>query len=447
MEKNIFIEKLFEKATDLKIQEFEVYYMSGENTSVKIFNGEVEFFTDNTNQGVSFRGKFHGKMGYSYSESFEEEDIMFLIKEAKENALVIESTDEQIIFGEKCEYEDVKTYSEDIEKITVSDMKEFLFNMEKYTKSLDKRIKNVNNCSFSIGKGERVIKNSKGIDLRDAGNYAVIVLSISVSDGEKIKTAYDFKIGKSFSDFDYKKLGNKVVKKAISKLDVIDMPISSSECIIENLTFSSLLGNMIGNFYAELVQKGVSKLEGKLGKSVANKEITLIDDPFLEDGYSSSSFDAEGVPTKYKEIIKEGILKTYLYNLKTAKKDKVKSTGNASKGGYKGSIGTSVYNLYIKNGEISLEELFEKLGNGVFVTNFAGLHSGLNSVSGDFSLAGEGFFIKNGKLDKGLKQITIAGNFYDLLNNVKYIGNDLKFDSSGIGSPSILVEGLSIQSD
>lgn len=447
MDKNIFIEKLFKKSKELKIEEFEVYYMSGENTSVKVFNSKIDSFSDNTNQGISFRGKFNGKMGYSYSESFDEDDIMFLIDEAKENASIIENTDEQIIFGEKCVYKETETYSKDLENIKIEEIKEFLFKMESYVKSLDKRIKNINNCSFVIGKGERVIKNSKGIDLKDIGNFAYTVISISVSDGDKIKTAYDFKIGKRFSDFDYKKLGDEVVKKAISKLDIINVSLNNELCVIENTTLASLIGSMLGNFYAESIQKGVSKLKGKLNEVIANEKVMLIDDPFLKDGYSNSSFDAEGVPTEYKEIIKNGILKTYLYNLKTAKKDGVRSTGNASKGSYKGTIGTSCYNLYLKNGETSLEKLFEELGEGVFITSFAGLHSGLNSISGDFSLAGEGFYIKNGKLDKGLNQITIAGNFYKLLKDIKKIGNDLKFDSSGIGCPSILVKGLNIESD
>lgn len=447
MKKNIFIENLFQRAKELKIEEFEVYYISGENTSLKVFNNKVDSFSDNTNQGISFRGKFNGKMGYSYSESFDEEDVNFLINEAKENASIIENTDEQIIFGEKCDYKETETYSKDLDNIKIEEIKEFLFKMENYVKSLDKRIKNVNNCAFVIGKGERIIKNSKGIDLRDIGNFAYTVISVSVSDGSKIKTDYDFKIGKSFSDFDYKKLGDKVVKKALSKLDVINVSLNNKLCVIENTTLSSLIGSMLGNFYAESVQKGVSKLKGKLNNTIANAKVTLIDDPFLKDGYSNSSFDAEGVPTEYKEIIKNGVLKTYLYNLKTAKKDGVKSTGNASKSGFKGTIGTSCYNLYLKNGDVALEKLFKELGEGVFVTSFSGLHSGLNTISGDFSLAGEGFYIKDGKLSKALNQITIAGNFYNLLEDIIKIGNDLKFDSSGIGCPSVLVKGLNIETD
>ncbi|MGL6100882.1 MAG: metallopeptidase TldD-related protein, partial [Fusobacteriaceae bacterium] len=160
----------------------------------------------------------------------------------------------------------------------------------------------------------------------------------------------------------------------------------------------------------------------------------------------SASFDAEGVPTKPKNLIENGILKTYLYNLKTAKKDGVESTGNAAKGGYKGTMGISSFNLYLEKGDESFETLLNRIENGILITGFSGLHSGLNSISGDFSLATEGFLIKNGKVEKPLNQITAAGNFFDLLNNIECIGDDLKFNLSGVGSPSLIVKNISISS-
>ena len=184
-----------------------------------------------------------------------------------------------------------------------------------------------------------------------------------------------------------------------------------------------------------------------MGEKIACEKFTLIDDPHLENGEGSCSFDSEGVPTKYKELISKGILKTYLYNLKTAKKDGVQSTGNAAKGGYKGTIGISPFNLYVKKGEVSFDELLKKMDRGVIITDFAGLHSGLNSVSGDFSLAAEGFIVENGKKGKAFNQITVAGNFFELLLNIEEIGEDMKFSLSGTGSPSVLVKNLHFSAD
>ena len=447
MKKNVFIDKLFEKASLRGIEEFEIYFLSNLSSSMKIYQGKIENSSNNQNQGISFRGKVNGKMGYSYSESMEDEDIDFLIDEVIENANCIETLDKQFIYGEKSKYTDTLTYSQALENIESKDIKDFLIKMEEYALSLDERIKKVNFCSFAMGESEKIIKNSKGLYLHSKENICYVYLSVIAKEGETVKTGSDFQIGRDFLEFDYKKVANSAVKKALNKFGAIKLHKTPNICVIENLAFSSLLGAMSNIFSAEAVQKNISKLKGKLNDEVASKIVTLVDDPFLKDGLGNSSFDDEGVPTSYKEIIKKGVLKTYLYNLKTAYKDKVLSTGNGSKGSYKGTVGISFFNLYIKPSEKSFEKMIENINEGIFITDFAGLHSGLNTISGDFSLAGEGFYIKDGKIDKALNQITISGNFFELLKNIKDIASDIKFSFSSVGSPSIAVEGLKITVD
>ena len=350
MDKNKFIDIIFKKAQKRKIEEFEIYFLSGANTSLKVFDGKIDSFSDNQNQGISFRGKFNEKMGYSYTESFDEEDADFLIDEAESNALVIENEDEQIIYDGKERYIPVETYNKSLEEIEISQIEEFLINLEKEVKNIDTRIKRVTTCMFGMGNSERIIKNSKGIDLHDNGNIAYTYISVAAEENGVIKTGSDFKVGRNFNDFDYKTIASNAVKRAIDKLDTVKADLKESRCVIENLAFASLLASMSNIFSAEAVQKNLSLLKGKLGEKIASDKFTLVDNPHLENGDGSSSFDAEGVPTKYKELITNGVLKTFLYNLKTAKKDGVKSTGNASKGGYKGTIGISSFNLYVKRG-------------------------------------------------------------------------------------------------
>ena len=447
MEKNIFIDKLFEKASLKGIDEFEIYFLSNLNTSIKIYQGKIENFSNNQNQGISFRGMVDGKMGYSYSESTEDEDIDFLINEVIENASCIESLDKQFIYGEKANYTDTITYSSAIENLDTDLVKDFLIKMEDYALSIDERVKKVNFCSFAMGSGEKIIKNSKGLELHSKENICYTYISIIAEENGIVKTGSHFQLGRDFSKFDYKELSEVAVKRALNKFGTIALTEVPKTCVIENLAFSSLLGAMSNIFSAEAVQKNISKLKGKLNDSVASSIVTLVDDPFLKDGLANSSFDDEGVPTSYKEIIQDGILKTYLYNLKTAYKDGVSSTGNGVKGSYKGTVGISSFNLYIKPSNKSFDKMIENINEGVFITDFAGLHSGLNTISGDFSLAGEGFYIKDGKIDKPLNQITISGNFFELLKNIKDIASDIKFSFSSVGSPSIMVDGLKIVVD
>ena len=120
------------------------------------------------------------------------------------------------------------------------------------------------------------------------------------------------------------------------------------------------------------------------------------------------------------------------------------STGNGFKAGLTGSVKTGCTNFYLEKGEGSQEELFLRMQEGLFITSLMGLHAGTNAVSGDFSLSAEGFLIEAGRIGRPVEQITIAGNFYQLLQDVEALADDLYFASSGIGSPSVLVRRLDI---
>ncbi|MGL5176004.1 MAG: TldD/PmbA family protein [Cetobacterium sp.] len=446
METKLFIDKVFETAENLKLEEFEIYFTSSESETIKVFKGEVDTYSNSQNMGISFRTKIDGKMGYSYTESLEEEDILPLIERAISNGKIIENLDVIETYGEKKEYEKIDSFSSSLEDISVEEKIEFLLKAEKTALEMDNRIKSVNYCMMGSGKGENIIKNSKGLDLYHKGNSIYTYLAVVAQDGDSIKNDAAYIVAKNFSDMDPIKLATEAVTKALNKLNSVSIESKEYDIIIENDTFADLLGSMSGIFSAEAVQKGVSKFKGKLNEVVANPLVTIIDNPHLKDGYGSAPFDAEGVPTKPKNLIENGILKTYIHNLKTSKKDGVETTGNAAKGGYKGTMGISTFNLYLNKGENSFETLLNKIQNGILITGFSGLHSGLNSISGDFSLATEGFLIENGAITKPLNQITAAGNFFELLKNIEFIGSDLKFNLSGVGSPSVLIKNISISS-
>lgn len=446
MDIKLFIDKVFNVAKNMQLDNFEVYFTSSENETIKVFKGEVDTYSNSQNMGISFRVKVDDKMGYSYTESLEDDDVIPLIEKAISNAKVIENLDTVDIYGEKATYKKIDSFNPNLKNITIDQKIDFLLTAEKTALDLDPRVKSVNYCAIGSGYGENIIKNSKGLDLYHNGNSIYAYIAVVVQDGDSIKNDSAYIVTKDFSEMNPIKLATEAVNKALNKLSSISIESKTYNVIIENDTFADLLGSMSGIFSAEAVQKGVSKLKDKIGEVVASPIVTITDNPHLKNGYGSAPFDAEGVPTLCKSLIKNGVLKTYLYNLKTAKKDSVKTTGNAAKGGYKGTMGISSFNLYLEKGDLSFQELLNKLQNGILITGFSGLHSGLNSISGDFSLATEGFLVENGVITKPLNQVTSAGNFFDLLKNIEYIGTDLKFNLSGIGSPSLLIKNISISS-
>ncbi|WP_250278047.1 TldD/PmbA family protein [[Clostridium] colinum] len=447
MDIKIFKEKLFKKALENGFTDCEIYYYSGKSQKISILNGEIEKFDNATSGGLSFRGFYNNKVGYSYTEQLSESIIDKLIQYAKENSEIINDEEkEEIYIGDK-QYTPVKTFYEEIENIDLDTLIEKALAIEKATLNYDNRIISCNHCIVGKSFSHVYISNTKGLELNKKENYIMAYAGALAKENNIIKSGIDIICAFNINDINPTLIGENAAKKAISYLDATSLPSKNYNIIFENECFSDLLSCFLGNFYAENVQKGFSLLKNKLNQKIANDKITILDEPLMENGYSSSSFDSEGVACYNKTIVENGVLKTYLYNLKTAKKDGVKSTGNGFKNGYKGKVSISTTNFYIKNGDKPLDTLLEDLKDGIYITEISGLHAGVNSISGDFSILSNGYLIENGKKVKSVEQITVAGNFYDMLLNIKDIANDLKFTLNGVGSPSIFVGTLSVSGE
>ena len=234
------------------------------------------------------------------------------------------------------------------------------------------------------------------------------------------------------------------VNEALSKIGAKSVPSGDYKVIINNDAMVSLLSTFAGVFSADAVQKGLSLLKDKEGEDIASSIVNLVDDPHLKNGLASVGFDDEGVATRKTYLIKDGKLDSFLHNLKTANKAGVKSTGNGFKNSYASPISVSPTNFYFEPGNKEFDELVSTIDEGIIINDLAGLHSGANAITGDFSLAAKGFFINNGKKDFPIEQITVSGNFFKLLNDIEEIGSDLKFPMSSVGSPSIKIKSLAV---
>lgn len=444
MELKEFIDKLFKEARNSGFDEYEVYYVDRESLSINIYKEEVEKYSLNTSYGLSFRGKINDKIGYSYTEILDEDAIKMLVKSAKESALVIENEDIQFIYEGDNEYIKINTYYKDLENLPADKLIELALDMEREAKKLDNRVVSFDGCGIGYSNSKYGIINSKGLNLENKSNLLSAYVVPIIKDGENMHDGMGYVTAKSLEEVNPKKIAIDGINEAVSRIGGKSIPSGKYKTIINNEAMVSMLSTFAGVFSGDAAQKGLSLLKDKEGEIIASEKVTLLDNPHLENGLASVPFDDEGVATKKKDIIHEGRLVTLLHNLKTAYKGNTKSTGNGFKSSYASSVGVSPTNFYIEKGIKTFDELLEEVGEGVLITEFAGLHSGANSITGDFSLAAKGFYIKDGKKDFPVEQITVAGNFFELLRNVVEVGNDLKFPMSSVGSPSIRVEGLSI---
>ena len=435
---------LFEKAKEAGFSECEIYFSDGESISISVYEGEVEKYNLAKSFGLSFRGKINGKMGYSYTEILDIAAIDMLINSAKNSANLIENDDETFIYAGDKTYSKVKTYSKELENIDPSKMIDLALDLEKEAKNYSDKVVNINGCKISYSSSNYGIYNTKGLELTNKDNILTSYVVPVVEDESGKNDGVGYVVASSIDEVNTKKMAVQGVEEALSKLGGKSIPSGSYKTIIYNEAMVQLLETFASTFSGDAAQKGLSLLKGKEGELVAAPIVTIIDDPLMDGGLASAPFDDEGVATFTKALISRGKLVTLLHNLKTAYKQNVKTTGNGFKASYASSVGVSESNLYLEKGTMSFEDLMKEIEEGVVITDLAGLHSGANTVSGDFSLAAKGFYVENGKKSFPVEQITLAGNYFDLLKNIVAIGNDLKFPMSNVGSPSVIVEGLSI---
>ena len=444
MELELFVDSLFKKASEAGFSEYEVYYVDRESLGISVYKEEVEKYNLNNSAGLSFRGKLGDRIGYSYTEILDEDAIDMLVKKAKENVSAIENNDIQFIYEGDKEYKEISTYYEALENLAPDKLINIAINMEKEAKKYCDKVESFSGCAISYSSGKYGIINSKGLNLKNKSNLLTAYVVPIVKDGENMYDGCGYVVAKSLDEIDPAKIAKMGVDEALSKIGATSIPAGNYKVIINNEAMVSLLSTFAGIFSGDAVQKGLSLLKGKEGEIIASDIVNLVDDPHLKDGLASVAFDDEGVATVKTYLIQDGKLNTLLHNLKTANKAGVKSTGNGFKASYASPISVSPTNFYIEPGVNSLEEMTKKIDKGLIITDLAGLHSGANSITGDFSLAAKGFYIENGVKTHPVEQITVAGNFFTLLTDIEEVGNDLKFPMSSVGSPSIMIKELSI---
>ena len=430
---------------EMGITEYELYYSASESTSVETFRHEVNEFTASRDGGVCFRCIVNGKMGYASTEDLSAQQAKAVVAKAADSAALLES-EEMVFLGEGGQaYEPLDIAACDLPGAdalinAALDVQEKLY-------AADPMV--IDGCQSQglAESAEIAIYNSKGLDLYYKNTVTGLVASAVVSDGKEMENSFEVKLGK-LEDMDIGALAAKAAAKAKVKLGGQVAPTGQYPVVFSPNAMCSLLGVYSGIFSSEAAQKGLSRLADAEGETIAAEIVTLVDDPFHKDNPMPINFDAEGSPTHKKNVIEKGKLCTLLYNLKTAAVAGKKTTGNASKAGYDGTVAVRPFTLYLENGDISEEELLQQVGNGVYITNLGGLHAGANPITGDFSLQSAGFLIEGGVKTTAVKSFTVAGNFYDLLKNITVLANNCELPSAmgmtAFGSPSVRVDGLSI---
>ena len=428
----------------------EVVIREGDEFSVNVRLGEVETLKESGSRGLGLR-VFLGKRSASASTSdLTADGIRQLVSGAMALAQVTEE-DPFTGLAETSEFGSAEgefhLYFDDVYSLPGPERIEWARRAESAAMHADERITNSDGGSFDATTGRKVLANSRGFVGSYRSSYAgVSAAPLAMDVNGTMQRDGWWSSARSFALLDTpESVGAEAARRTLRRLGARKVATQRVPIVFSAETARTLIGSVFEAASGDSIWRSASFLAGKLGESIADSSITIIDDNLMlltngAGGFGTSPFDGEGLPSRRTVVVEKGVLRNYLLNTYTARKLGMKSTHNASRG-LAGTPGVGAGNLYLEPGTQTPEEIIGDVKAGLYVTGLMGF--GVNTVTGDYSRGATGLWIENGQLTHAVEEVTIAGNLGEMLRNVAVIGNDLVFRGA-VASPTLRIEGMTI---
>jgi len=431
--------KFFLKAKEKGIENSQLTFNKTKETTITVFHNEIEKYSISDQSSINAKGIYNNQLASVSTESVDNKSIDTLVDSLINMASKLEKDEKPVIFKGSEKYFKKNTYNKELSEINIDEKIKMLFEIEKLAY---KESSYVSEVEVSYGEEDftKELYNSYGLKLKSNINNFSIFMEVVCKKDNEVKSGFDVIVGSDFSKVNPSEFVKKVVNDTVSQFGGESCEAKTYKVVLNEISTSNLLQAMVNTgLSAENIQKKTSVLVDKLDTKVFSNKITIEDRP-LDRTCWFRYFDDEGVATNNKKLVDKGVIKAYLYNLEAAGRENKESTGN----GFSSSI--KAINLTLKPGKKTENELFEKVQNGIYVTSISGLHSGLDSNSGDFSLVANGYYIKDGKIDKPATLLTIGGNIYKLFDDIIDVGSNSKINYNSVNCPSIAVKNIKVSS-
>jgi len=308
-----------------------------------------------------------------------------------------------------------------------NDKIEYLSKLEA-SASKNKKIINTES-SFTEDKSNFILANTDGFR-KGFKTSSFVASSVAVAkDDKSMERDYEYTLKCHLKDIkSAEELGKVAAEQTIRKLSPRKIGSKKIAIIFDKRIAKGILSTFASAITSSAISRGTSFLKDKIGQKIFSNSISIFDKPDILKGLGSQSFDSEGVKTETLKLVEQGILKDYLLDTYNGKKLNLKSNGRCG--------GTS--NLYFDNGNVSYKDLLSSNSKCLYITETIG--HGSNIITGDYSVGATGFFVENGEFKYPVNEITIAGNFKDMFQNIT-LANDLEFEYS-TNSPTMMIEGM-----
>ena len=427
----------------------EAYVEDSRGLELRVYEDEVESLSESVARGVGVRAWLHSRSGYAYGTDLSEEGLK-AIGEAAVGAAGVADEDKYAAPP------DPGGVAEPIDGIadpatdewTTEHKVELAREIERSSRAADERVEVIEETIYADESERVAIASTRGAEGAFEATTAYAFLhAIAVEDGDR-QTGLGFGLGRSPADLDAGAIGREATDRATALLGAAKPKSRTCAVVLDTTVAASFAGFIGAMLSADTVQRGRSPFAGRLGERIGSDPLTLTDDGRDPGGLASSPFDGEGTPRGRTPLIEDGELANYLHDSYTARREGAgtRSTGNAGRAGYRSPPAVGTSNLVVAAGEASLDELLAEAGDGVYVTDVAGLHSGVNPVSGQFSVGATGILIEDGKLAEPANEFTIASDLVAMLTAVRAAGAEARWVPFGgsVKTPPLLIGQMSV---
>ncbi len=434
-----------DEALSAGASEAEAWAEQSTSRQIRVYGGEVESLSDAGGRGIGVRAFDGQRSGYAYGTDLSGAGLAETARAAREAARVADEDE----FGGLPEATGASPVeglaSEELPDWPTERKVELALAVERAARARE-GISQVENAVYSDAEGSVALANSSGFAASYFATQAWAYASAFGGEGADLMTGLGVGLGRGPEELDAEAIGGEAAERALALVGARQPASRRCPVLLDAFVAASFLGFVGAMLSADTVQRGRSLFAGREGEEVADPALVLADDGRDPGGPASAPFDGEGVPTRRTPLIEDGRLLGFLHDSRTARRGGAATTANATRGSYRSPPGVGTTNLVVAAGEGTLPELAAAAGDGLYVTEVAGLHSGVNPVSGTFSVGASGRLIEDGELSTPVRELTIASDLVSMLRAVRAVGSEARWVPFGgsVKAPPVLIGEMAV---
>ncbi|MDZ7675639.1 MAG: TldD/PmbA family protein [Acidimicrobiales bacterium] len=425
-------------------EQVEAYVKSSTSTEIDAYEGEIESLIQAGSQGIGIRVIQDGRTGFAWATSLDDDIVAETLAEARDNRPFAEPDE----FAGMAEPDGVAPVRLDIHRpevltTPVDDKVAMAVELEAMVSGADPRVRGVRSATYHDAEGAFALATSTGMRAGARSTGAYVSVSALADDGDASVIASGYSIGRSPGEVSLDDAAADAVSRLLAKIGSTKPESGEVTLVLEPRLTSTVLGIISGMLNGETVAKRRTPFADRVGEQIGSPLLTIVDDPTNVASPGAEPYDDEGLATRRVPLLKSGVLEGFLHNTHSARRTGTASTASAARG-FSSRPGITARALTVEPGEGDLESLLAHVDDGVLASALGGLHSGVNPVSGDFSVSVEGLRIRDGQRAEPIKEATLASTLQRLLLEVSHVGADVEWQPGGTGGVTLLIPGVTL---